>query len=164
MASLRNILNPEDGRRRTVRSASMQCSVVSLAHSTTRLILNMDQASTSEVPSSPETSFVSDSSDNLTAEELLYKNHEVHPDCPNSLACLPNTDGRPQHTLPVILRCAILGSSRQRLTIREIYAAMENKYAYYRTAGPTWKVMFVFYTYLNIIDRINSNPCGIIYH
>ena len=28
----------------------------------------------------------------------------------------------------------------KRLTIREIYAAMEEKYPYYRTAGPTWKV------------------------
>ncbi|KAG5219880.1 zinc cluster transcription factor [Salix suchowensis] len=50
-----------------------------------------------------------------------------------------DTDDRPPHTLPVILRCAILGSPKQRLTIREIYAAMENKYPYYKTAGPTWK-------------------------
>lgn len=66
--------------------------------------------------------------------------HMAHPDCPDSLSCLPDTDGRPQHTLPVILRCAILGSPRKGLTIREIYAAMEEKYAYYRTAGPSWKV------------------------
>ncbi|KAJ7476204.1 hypothetical protein FB451DRAFT_965061, partial [Mycena latifolia] len=46
---------------------------------------------------------------------------------------------RPQHTLPVILRCAILGSPRKRLTIREIYAAMEEKYPYYRSTGVTWK-------------------------
>ncbi|KAG6879561.1 hypothetical protein C0992_001388 [Termitomyces sp. T32_za158] len=157
MASLRNILNPEDGRRRTVRSASTRCSVVSPAHST-RLILNMDQASTSEVPSSPETSFVSDASDNLATEELVSKDHEVHPDCPNSLACLPNTEGRPQHTLPVILRCAILGSSRQRLTIREIYAAMENKYAYYRTAGPTWKQSVRHHLSLNRLFERQPRP------
>jgi len=66
--------------------------------------------------------------------------HKPHPNCPDTLACLPDTEGRPQHTLPVILRCAILGSPRKRLTIREIYAAMEGKYAYYRTAGQTWKV------------------------
>ncbi|EJD03825.1 winged helix DNA-binding domain-containing protein, partial [Fomitiporia mediterranea MF3/22] len=46
---------------------------------------------------------------------------------------------KPQHTLPVILRCAILGSAKRKLTIRDIYAAMENKYPYYRTAGPAWK-------------------------
>lgn len=69
-----------------------------------------------------------------------FNKHEPHPDCPDTLACLPDTEGRPQHTLPVILRCAILGSPRRRLTIREIYAAMEDKYAYYKTAGPTWKV------------------------
>ena len=66
--------------------------------------------------------------------------HEPHPNCPDTLTCLPDTDGRPQHTLPVILRCAILGSPKKRLTIREIYAAMEKKYPYYKTAGPAWKV------------------------
>lgn len=68
------------------------------------------------------------------------KEHCAHPTCPDTLCCLPDTDGRPQHTLPVILRCAILGSKMKRLTIREIYAAMEEKYPYYRTAGSTWKV------------------------
>lgn len=66
--------------------------------------------------------------------------HAPHPDCPDTLACLPDSEGRPQHTLPVILRCAILGSPHKRLTIREIYSAMEVKYPWYRTAGPTWKV------------------------
>lgn len=70
----------------------------------------------------------------------LVRDHETHDNCPDSLDCLPDTEGRPQHTLPVILRCAILGSARKRLTIRDIYAAMERKYPYYKTAGPAWKV------------------------
>lgn len=73
-------------------------------------------------------------------DEVDHQDHEEHPNCPDTLDCLPDTDGRPQHTLPVILRCAILGSQRKRLTIRGIYAAMEGKYPYYKTAGPTWKV------------------------
>jgi hypothetical protein len=72
--------------------------------------------------------------------DLGLHDHKAHADCPNTLACLPDTNGRPQHTLPVILRCAILGSSRKRLTIREIYAAMESKYPFYKSAGQTWKV------------------------
>lgn len=72
--------------------------------------------------------------------DIVMRPHEPHPDCPDTLACLPDTNGRPQHTLPVILRCAILGSPKKRLTIREIYAAMEKKYPYYKTAGPAWKV------------------------
>lgn len=72
--------------------------------------------------------------------DLGLLDHKAHPDCPDTLACLPDTNGRPQHTLPVILRCAILGSLRKRLTIREIYATMEAKYPYYKTAGQTWKV------------------------
>ncbi|KAF8971740.1 hypothetical protein BDZ97DRAFT_1753001 [Flammula alnicola] len=71
--------------------------------------------------------------------DLGLHDHKAHADCPDTLACLPDTPGRPQHTLPVILRCAILGSPRKRLTIREIYATMESKYPYYKTAGQTWK-------------------------
>lgn len=86
-----------------------------------------------------------------------YQDHEHHPNCPDTLDCLPDTDGRPQHTLPVILRCAILGSPRKRLTIREIYAAMEGKYAYYRTAGPTWKVSIHFALFGTFLNSIYSN-------
>lgn len=77
---------------------------------------------------------------NYYQNDLITKAHEPHENCPNTLDCLPDTNGRPQHTLPVILRCAILGSPKKRLTIREIYAAMERKYSYYKTAGPAWKV------------------------
>lgn len=94
-----------------------------------------------------------------------FNKHEAHPDCPDTLACLPDTEGRPQHTLPVILRCAILGSPRRRLTIREIYAAMEDKYAYYKTAGPTWKVRDEPASLTRMhADRSISNPSGIIFH
>ena len=99
-------------------------------------------------PASPECT--SDASANRTTQSTSviqgksqYGDHEPHPNCPDTLTCLPDTDGRPQHTLPVILRCAILGSAKKRLTIREIYAAMEGKYAYFRSAGPTWKVRLI---------------------
>ncbi|KAG6845359.1 hypothetical protein H0H87_010468 [Tephrocybe sp. NHM501043] len=118
----------------------------------------MEQASTSEAPSSPGTSAVSDASDNVTTEDSAYHDHELHPNCPDSLSCLPDTDGRPQHTLPVILRCAILGSPRQRLTIREVYAAMENKYAYYKTAGPTWKQSVRHHLSLNRLFERQPRP------
>ncbi len=65
---------------------------------------------------------------NSIKDPVLVKDHQPHDNCPNSLDCLPGTEGRPQHTLPIILRCTILGSARQRLTIRDIYAAMEKKY------------------------------------
>jgi len=87
------------------------------------------------------------------------KEHCAHPSCPDTLRCLPDTDGRPQHTLPVILRCAILGSKMKRLTIREIYAAMEEKYPYYRTAGSTWKVGFLL-SHLRYKKKTRNSPPG----
>ncbi|KIJ29651.1 hypothetical protein M422DRAFT_188121, partial [Sphaerobolus stellatus SS14] len=65
--------------------------------------------------------------------------HPEHPDCPNSLDCLPDTNEKPNHILPVIVRSAILGSPKQRLTIREIYKAIENKFPYFRTTEVNWK-------------------------
>ncbi|KAL0951643.1 hypothetical protein HGRIS_008323 [Hohenbuehelia grisea] len=107
------------------------------------------------------------SPDFSTSEDVLIPNsrpltnlssHESHPDCPNNFSCLPDTDGRPQHTLPVILRCAILGSPHQRLTIREIYAAMESKYPYYRTAGQTWKQSVRHHLSLNRLFERQPRP------
>ncbi|KAF8523218.1 hypothetical protein JB92DRAFT_3110189 [Gautieria morchelliformis] len=65
--------------------------------------------------------------------------HPHHPDCPNSLNCLPDTNEKPNHILPVIVRSAILGSPKQKLTIREIYKAIENKFPYFRTTEVNWK-------------------------
>ncbi|KLO20067.1 winged helix DNA-binding domain-containing protein, partial [Schizopora paradoxa] len=65
---------------------------------------------------------------------------------------------RPQHTLPVILRCAILGSARKRLTIRDIYAAMERKYPYYKTAGPAWKQSVRHHLSLNRLFERQAKP------
>lgn len=138
MSSLKNLLNPEDDS-------------TSLYHSTTGQPISA---------SSP--SPTSDGSANATIEspqyDPPYKEHAPHPNCPDTLACLPDTDGRPQHTLPVILRCAILGSARRRLTIREIYAAMEEKYLYFRTAGPTWKQSVRHHLSLNRLFEKQPRP------
>ncbi|KDQ63124.1 hypothetical protein JAAARDRAFT_53352 [Jaapia argillacea MUCL 33604] len=88
----------------------------------------------------------------------MSHSHAPHPDCPDTLSCLPNSEGRPQHTLPVILRCAILGSPKKRLTIREIYAAMEEKYPYYKTAGPTWKQSVRHHLSLNRLFERQPRP------
>ncbi|KDR85753.1 hypothetical protein GALMADRAFT_109196 [Galerina marginata CBS 339.88] len=90
--------------------------------------------------------------------DLGLHDHKAHADCPDTLACLPDTHGRPQHTLPVILRCAILGSPRKRLTIREIYATMESKYPYYKTAGQTWKQSVRHHLSLNRLFERQPRP------
>ncbi|KAJ7651678.1 hypothetical protein DFH06DRAFT_1094753 [Mycena polygramma] len=138
MSSLRNILNPE--RKRSVKL----------------LVLPPEQSTSTWEPPVSHPSPGSSSEDDLNDYNPLI--HIPHPDCPDSLACLPDTDGRPQHTLPVILRCAILGSPRKRLTIREIYAAMEEKYAYYRTAGPTWKQSVRHHLSLNRLFERQPRP------
>ncbi|KAJ7161308.1 hypothetical protein C8R43DRAFT_992337 [Mycena crocata] len=138
MSSLKNILNPE--RKRSVKLLVCPPEHLSSPWETP--------------PSHPSPG----SSSEEEPDEYNPLEHIPHPDCPDSLACLPDTDGRPQHTLPVILRCAILGSPRKRLTIREIYAAMEEKYAYYRTAGPTWKQSVRHHLSLNRLFERQPRP------
>jgi hypothetical protein len=139
MASLKNILNPE--RKRSVKYVLPLYSSPPVSYAPRLVVIPPEQASSTwEAPATHPSPGSSSEDDPGDFNTLI---HIPHPDCPDSLACLPDTDGRPQHTLPVILRCAILGSPRKRLTIREIYAAMEEKYAYYRTAGATWKVRLI---------------------
>ncbi|KAI0673655.1 hypothetical protein C8Q78DRAFT_969151 [Trametes maxima] len=142
MSSLNNLLNPE-----STYESSLRLQVV-------------------RSPSSSNTSPTEKPVEGITAVEIrpppraevVIRAHEPHPDCPDTLACLPDTDGRPQHTLPVILRCTILGSPRKRLTIREIYAAMERKYPYYKTAGPAWKQSVRHHLSLNRLFERQPRP------
>lgn len=151
MSSLVSILNPDNDRNisdKYVFSSRLlsHCS----SHPTPSLVVSMKHQSSAE-PSSPS----SNGPATVDLQEDTSKHeHRMHPDCPDTLDCLPDTDGRPQHTLPVILRCAILGSPKKRLTIREIYAAMEAKYPYYRTAGPTWKVSYIS------LSRNHTHTCS----
>ncbi|EPQ60262.1 hypothetical protein GLOTRDRAFT_112955 [Gloeophyllum trabeum ATCC 11539] len=115
---------------------------------------------THALPSPASTSLENSSEDvpRYTPPNTIVNIHPPHPHCPDTLACLPDTNGRPQHTLPVILRCAILGSAKKRLTIREIYAAMEEKYPYYKTAGPTWKQSVRHHLSLNRLFERQPRP------
>lgn len=47
---------------------------------------------------------------------------------------------KPPYTYAIIVRCAILGSPRQRLTLSEIYLAMITRFPWFKTAGQSWKV------------------------
>jgi hypothetical protein len=98
---------------------------------------------------------------------MVSKEHKPHSNCPNSLSCLTDTSARPQYTLPVIVRCAIMGSLKQRLTIREIYAAMEAKYPYFSNSGTSWKASPFCETassasHMTLTHRNDSNPSAII--
>ncbi|KZV79760.1 winged helix DNA-binding domain-containing protein, partial [Exidia glandulosa HHB12029] len=60
-------------------------------------------------------------------------------DSVQSLHDLRDTDGKPRYPYPVLIRAAILSSPERKLRLQEIYAAIENKYPYYKTAGEGWK-------------------------
>lgn len=156
MASLNTLLNPQntalhaDRYAQTYETYGTRGTYTPLITTCTHrdpapLSAQSDSLSTSPSPerdieSTNDVDRAESSEPTYYQNDSLSRNHPKHDNCPDTLDCLPDTDGRPQHTLPVILRCAILGSPKQRLTIREIYSAMEKKYAYYTTAGPAWKV------------------------
>ncbi|TDL29578.1 hypothetical protein BD410DRAFT_833861 [Rickenella mellea] len=140
MSSLRSILNPEENGHTSHRPEKATSNLDSPPS------LSRSQSGTPNSPPPP------------SRQSTSGHSHSPHPDCPDTLDCLPDTDGRPQHTLPVILRCAILGSPKRRLTIRDIYAAMENKYPYYKTAGATWKQSVRHHLSLNRLFEREPRP------
>ncbi|KAI8981145.1 hypothetical protein BD414DRAFT_443237 [Trametes punicea] len=144
MSSLNDLLNPESSYESSLRLQAVR-SPSSSNTSPTEKAAEPINAVEIKPPPPPRS-------------EVIIRAHEPHPDCPDTLACLPDTDGRPQHTLPVILRCTILGSPRKRLTIREIYAAMERKYPYYKTAGPAWKQSVRHHLSLNRLFERQPRP------
>ncbi|KAK1234864.1 hypothetical protein PQX77_001958 [Marasmius sp. AFHP31] len=174
MSSLSNLLNPVN-RRLPVLSPTEQEPSPLLSHP--EAPSSPDSTASEETHAQPEEQ---QEEEDINAEDIPVEDdpgqeeehtedihvpniphnpdHKPHPNCPDTLACLPDTEGRPQHTLPVILRCAILGSPRKRLTIREIYAAMEGKYAYYRTAGQTWKQSVRHHLSLNRLFERQPRP------
>lgn len=65
------------------------------------------------------------------------------PDPPISLNSLVDSEPgkKPAYPLPTIIRCAILGSPHQRLTLSELYLAMERRFGYYTIGdGKSWRV------------------------
>lgn len=66
--------------------------------------------------------------------KLRVPGHE-HSGCPDSLSCLQGSNGKALDPIPVIIRCAILGSFMKRLTISELYGTLEDKYPWYRNIG-----------------------------
>lgn len=48
-------------------------------------------------------------------------------------------EARPHYPLATLIRYAILGSEIGRLTLQEIYEAIEERYEFFRTAGKGWK-------------------------
>ncbi|KAH9858323.1 hypothetical protein C2E23DRAFT_176884 [Lenzites betulinus] len=147
MSSLNNLLNPESSYESSLRLQAVRSPTSSTTSPTEKPIDTIHTLEIKPPPPPPP-----------PRAEVFVRAHEPHPDCPDTLACLPDTDGRPQHTLPVILRCTILGSPRKRLTIREIYAAMERKYPYYKTAGPAWKQSVRHHLSLNRLFERQPRP------
>ncbi|KAI0081074.1 hypothetical protein K474DRAFT_1480736 [Panus rudis PR-1116 ss-1] len=138
MSSLNDLLNPDGIRRSEERPSS--------------------GTSPSKTPSPPVEDQPPPRRENYYQSNITIRPHDPHENCPDALDCLPDTNGRPQHTLPVILRCAILGSPKKRLTIREIYSAMERKYPYYLTAGPAWKQSVRHHLSLNRLFERQPRP------
>ena len=69
--------------------------------------------------------------------------HQQQATSPISLDSLPSypSDQKPPFSYPVLIRLAILGSPQKRLLLSQIYAAIEEKFPWYKESAPkAWKV------------------------
>ena len=77
-----------------------------------------------------------------------YLRHQLHipPFQPVNLWALPDPPAgqRPSQPLPVLIKLAIFGSRNRQLTLREIYAALEERFVWFRENrhDKAWKVSF----------------------
>jgi hypothetical protein len=78
---------------------------------------------------------------------------------PLSLIDLPNfpAEQKPPFTYPVLIRLAIMGSPQRRLLLSQIYAAIEDKFPWYKeNASKAWKVCMAFYVFM--VVSVNLYP------
>src|SRR5258706_1883564 len=83
---------------------------------------------------------------------------------PLSLIDLPNfpAEQKPPFTYPVLIRLAIMGSPQRRLLLSQIYAAIEDKFPWYKeNASKAWKVCLAWlssrlcpWTYIYVFYRL----------
>ena len=115
--------------------------VCSLPFPQSRLTLSSVHIKIDHQPPTERSSLSSDGPPAVDLQKDTSRNeHKPHPNCPNSLDCLSDTDARPQYTIPTLIRCAILGSPNQRLPVRAIYEVLETKFPYFLAAGVSYKV------------------------
>ncbi|KAF9509513.1 hypothetical protein BS47DRAFT_1265835, partial [Hydnum rufescens UP504] len=57
----------------------------------------------------------------------------------NSLADPYEPNAKPHYSYGTIIRYAIMGSPRQKLTLSELYESIECRFPYYKTAKGGWK-------------------------
>ena len=78
------------------------------------------------------------------AGPALREQLRLDPDAPVNLHSLPDPPQgqRPTHPLPLLTKLAIYGSPRNMLTLQEIYAAIEDRFEWYRlnSDDKAWKV------------------------
>lgn len=129
------------GRKDSVhstRSAPLLVGETSSSESARALLANnsTDEGSGSYAPSL--------SSPTASSPTFTFVPHSAQPTSgPLSLDSLPSypPDQKPPFSYPVLIRLAILGSPQRRLLLSQIYAAIEEKFPWYRDSAPkAWKV------------------------
>lgn len=75
----------------------------------------------------------------------------------NSLADPYEPNAKPPYPYVTIIRFAITGSPRQKLTLSELYESMEARFPYYKTAEDGWKVCKGVYQ-VQIPSALTAHP------
>ncbi|KAF8645859.1 hypothetical protein AX16_007517 [Volvariella volvacea WC 439] len=113
------------------------------------------------MPALPPTSSVDPPSRFPDAGEYLRGQFNIPPDRPVDLWALPDPQPgeRPPHPLPVLIKLAIYGSEKKKLTLKGIYEAIENRFEYYRNdKKEAWKHSIRHNLSLNKVFRRCSRP------
>ncbi|KAH6909346.1 fork head domain-containing protein [Coprinopsis sp. MPI-PUGE-AT-0042] len=94
-------------------------------------------------------------------EDWLRQKLNIPAGVPVDLWALPNTDPsrRPPYAYPLLVRLAIQGSKEKKLTLKEIYEEIENRFEYYRNnTNGAWKGSIRHNLSLNQVFRNVPRP------
>ncbi|KAF8872584.1 hypothetical protein BD779DRAFT_1452610 [Infundibulicybe gibba] len=93
------------------------------------------------------------------AGDYLRRKLNLSPGTPVNLGAIPDPEPgqRPSLPLPILAQLAIYGSTRQRLTLQEIYTAIESRFPIYRE-NKAWRNSIRHNLSLNKVFRSTPRP------
>ncbi|TFK34604.1 hypothetical protein BDQ12DRAFT_763097 [Crucibulum laeve] len=98
----------------------------------------------------------------IDAGPYLRRQLHIPPEKPINLWALPDppNGAKPSHSLPVMIKLAIYGSPKQKLTLQEIYQALIDRFEWFRVHqnDNAWKNSIRHNLSLNKVFRLSQRP------
>lgn len=128
----------------------------SAAYSQGNFSSSSSSSSRNSYDSLPETHYFAEQNKRAETTERVREMNNIPRNVPVNLNALPDAPPgvRPTQKLASLVQLAIVGAPNHQLSLREIYAAIEERFTYFRTGDKKWQVRNLYPIHLEqSIDR-----------